>query len=150
MATIVNEHGTLPAHSEETIPPQGGVGSFGSVVFQVSAEVLYLVSNISRSTAARVEEHQVVGAKPRLEFIAPELDGVSFDIFLHAGHGVNPLEEIKRLRTLCTEGRVQRLILGGSNLGHYLLLDITENWLRNGPGGVVLVASAALNLKEYW
>lgn len=150
MTDDLKESGTLPAYEEDAMPPRGGVGSFGPVVFSVSADVLYLLDGVSRSTKARVEEHQVVGAKPRLEFIAPELDEVSFNIFLHAGHGVNPREEINRLRFMCVEGRAQRLILGGSNLGPYLLLDVTENWLRGGPGGVILVASASVTLKEYW
>ena len=77
MTDDLKESGTLPTYEEDTIPSRGGVGSFGPVVFSVSADVLYLLDGVSRSTKARVEEHQVVGAKPRLEFIAPELDEVS-------------------------------------------------------------------------
>jgi len=150
MADDLRGGGTLPAYEEDPMPAKGGVGSFGPVVFSVSADALYLVEGIARATRARIEEHPVVGAKPRLEFIAPELDEVAFSIFLHAGYGVNPREEIKRLRLLCAEGRAQRLILGGSNFGSYLLLSVTENWLRTGPGGVVLVASAYVALREYW
>jgi phage protein U len=128
---------------------RSGVGSFGQVVFQVSEDVLSQVRNVQRKTTAKVEEHQVVGSKPRLEFIAPELDETTFTVFWHRGFGVNPRTEIKKLRELCLAGAVQHLILGGENFGRYLLTGVNESWLRSGPGGAPLVAEASLTLKEY-
>jgi hypothetical protein len=133
----------------ESAITRSGVGSFGAVVFQVSEEQLHLVKGVQRKTAARVEEHQVVGAKPRLEFLAPELDGIGFKVFWHRGFGVDPRAEIKKLRALCEAGAVQLLILGGENFGRCLLTEVDESWLRSGPGGAPLVAEAALTLKEY-
>ena len=128
---------------------RSGVGSFGSVVFQVSEEQMHLVRGVRRKAAARVEEHQVAGAKPRLEFIAPELDGVNFTVFWHRGFGVEPLAQIKKLRELCEAGAAQLLILGGENMGRYLLAEIGETWKHSGPDGAPLVIEAALTLKEY-
>ncbi|MCL2458952.1 MAG: phage tail protein, partial [Desulfobulbus sp.] len=119
------------------------------VVFQVSEQVLSLVRAVRRKTAARVEEHQVVGAKPRLEFLSPELAETSFTVFWHAGFGVNPQAEIRRLRELCEQGAVGRLIMGGENFGPHLLIEVSESWLRGGPAGNPLVAEASLTFKEY-
>jgi phage protein U len=135
--------------ADDALPARYGVGSFGQVVFQVSESTLALVKNVQRKTAARVEEHQVTGAKPRLEFLSPELDQTSFTVFWHRGFGLNPRTEIKKLRELCTLGAAQRLILGGENFGKYLLLDVSESWKQSGPGGAPLTAEAALTLKEY-
>ena len=130
-------------------PPASGVGSFGPVAFQVSEAALSLVKDVRRKTSIRVEEHQVVGGKPRLEFLAPELAETSFKVFWHAGFGVNPRAAIRRLRELCEAGAAQRLILGGENFGRYLLTEVAETWLRSGPDGAPLAAEAALTLKEY-
>ena len=126
-----------------------GVGSFGPVVFQVSEEVIALARDVQRKTAARVEEHQVVGAKPRLEFLSPELDETTFKVFWHRGFGVNPRTEIRKLRELCLAGAVQHLILGGENFGRHLLTSVQEAWKHSGPGGAPLTAEASLTFKEY-
>jgi phage protein U len=129
--------------------PFSGVGSFGLVVFQVSEHALALVRNVQRKTSVRIEEHQVVGAKPRLEFIAPELDQTSFKVFWTATFGVNPRLEISKLRELCSAGSAQYLILGGENFGRHVLLEVTEDWKRSGPDGAPIAAEVSLNFKEY-
>ena len=53
------------------------VGSLGDIVFEVNipgAGRTFTPSALSMESAARFEEHQVLGAPPRLEFLAPELD----------------------------------------------------------------------------
>ena len=139
-----------PALSPQTeSPARMGVGSFGQVVFQVSEKTLSVVRDVQRKTAARVEEHQVSGAKPRLEFIAPELAETGFKVFWHRGFGVNPRTEIRRLRELCEAGAAQYLILGGENFGRCVVTEVTENWRHAGPSGAPLVAEASLTFKEY-
>ena len=139
----------LDTSRTDDTPPRSGVGSFGQVVFQVSEESLALVRDVRRKTAARTEEHKVVGAKPRLEFIAAELSETSFKVFWNVVFGLNPRAEIRRLRELCEKGAAQRLILGGETFGKYVLTEVAESWLRSGPRGEPLVAEAALTLKEY-
>jgi len=94
----------LDTNRTDDTPPRSGVGSFGQVVFQVSEESLALVRDVRRKTAARTEEHKVVGAKPRLEFIAAELSETSFEVFWNVVFGLNPRAEIRRLRELCEQG----------------------------------------------
>jgi phage protein U len=125
------------------------VGSFGGITFEVSADRLYLISGASRKSEAKVEEHEVVGGKPRLEFMAPKLDAIDFEIFLHAGHGVDPMTEIEKLRAMARQGEVQRLILGGRNYGRYLLVTVDEDWRRSLGDGRIIVASVKVSFKEY-
>jgi hypothetical protein len=125
------------------------VGSFGLVVFQVSEHALAPVGNVRRKTSVRAEEHQVVGAKPRLEFLAPEPDRTSFNVFRTATFGANPRTEISKLRELCAAGIARYLILGGENFGRHMLLEVTEDWKRSGPGGAPIAAEVSLNFKEY-
>ena len=138
-----------PALDQNSEPPRSNVGSFGKVVFQVSEETLSLVRDVRRKTSARVEEHYVTGAKPRLEFIAPGLDETNFKVFWLYAFGVDPVAEIRALRMLCLNGAVQRLVLGGENFGRYLLTEVSESWLRSGPNGAPIAAEVSLTLKEY-
>lgn len=125
------------------------IGSFGPVVFAVSSQRLYLISSFNRKTSARVEEHQVTGGKPRAEFIAPALDDISFDIFLYSGYGVDPLMETGRLRTICTQGQIHRLVIGGNNLGRFLLTEVAEEWQKSRGNGRVILAKVKTKFKEY-
>ncbi|MDR0476564.1 MAG: phage tail protein [Desulfobulbaceae bacterium] len=139
----------LDQSKEDNTPPRSGIGSFGPVVFEVSNDIMALVRDVRRKTAARVEEHRVVGAKPRVEFLAADLAETTFKVFWNIGFGVNPRKEIGRLRQLCEAGTVGRLILGGENFGQHLLIEVSESWLRSGPNGAPMVAEAHLVFKEY-
>lgn len=125
------------------------IGSFGPIIFAVSSRRLYLVSGFSRKAAARVEEHQVTGGKPRSEFIAPALDDIGFDIFLYSGFGVDPLTETGRLRDICNQGLVHNLVIGGGNLGRFLLTEVAEEWQRSRQGGRIILVKVKVKFKEY-
>lgn len=127
----------------------GAVGSFGSIIFEVSAERISLIRGFKRSTGVRVEEHKVQGDKARLEFMAPELDQVDFDIFFHAAHGVDPMTEIDSLREMCRGGEVHQLIIGGQVLGKFLLTKVDEDWQRSDGRGKLTVATVKVAFKEY-
>ncbi len=125
------------------------VGTFGNIVFSVSADRQYLIDGFSRKSGARTEEHQVTGGKPRTEFIAPTLTDISFTIILMAGHGVNPMAEAEKLRGLCERGEAHRLMIGGRNLGQYLLTEVADDWEKTLGDGRVTVARVKVSFKEY-
>lgn len=149
MANRLNQIFSSVEEALRDFPSTLGVGSFGPVVFSVSEERVYLINDVTREVAARVEEHKVTGGKPRLEFLAPELNESKFNIFLNANFGVSPLMELERLEEMCHEGRPARLILGGRNLGRNLLLKISEEWRRSLADGRVIIAAAGVTFKEY-
>ena len=69
------------------------IGSLGDIVFEVNipgAGRTFTPSALSMESAARFEEHQVLGAPPRLEFLAPELDVFDLSILLRADFGLDP------------------------------------------------------------
>lgn len=125
------------------------VGTFGDIIFTVSAYRLYLIDGVSRKSGARIEEHQVTGGKPRAEFIAPALTEISFTITLLAGHGVGPVAEAERLRGICERGEVHRLMIGGRNLGKFLLTEVSDDWEKSMGDGRVTVAKVKVSFKEY-
>ena len=125
------------------------VGTYGHISFTVSAERLYLIDGFSRKSGAKIEEHQVTGGKPRAEFIAPKLVEVSFNITLVASHGVNPAAEAEKLRAISEGGEVHRLMIGGRNLGKFLLTEVSDDWEKSLDSGLPIVGKIKVSLKEY-
>lgn len=124
------------------------VGSLGDVVFESSTELVRTPENVSRERKARYEEHKVLGGLPRLEFVAPELATVSLAIRLRASLGLDPLREADRIGSMCKDGTVQRLVLGGVNFGNYVVDSMGQTIRQIGPNGVSSV-DLSLTLKEY-
>ena len=130
------------------------VGSLGDIVFEVSAPGdtaggrTVTPTEFTREHKARFEEHQVLGALPRLEFLAPDLATMALPITLRADMGVNPMAEADRIGKLCKEGKALRLILCGYNFGLYVLESFSQR-VRHGAGGGIFGVEMTLNLKEY-
>jgi len=125
------------------------VGTFGHIVFAVSDYRLYLLKGLKRKSGAKIEEHEVSGGKPRVEFIAPKLTEVELEIMLLAGHGVNPAAEAERLKEISEAGQVHRLMIGGRNLGRFLLLELEDDWEKGLGDGRPTVVKVKAKFKEY-
>ena len=124
------------------------VGVLGDVVFEVSDSRVFTPSQVTRERKARIEEHQVQGALPCVEFLAPELGTFSISMTLNAGLGINPMQEADKIAAMCKRGEVLRLILGGLNWGKVIIESVAQDWRNSGPGGVHTIG-LTLNLKEY-
>lgn len=119
------------------------VGSFGGITFEVSRSYVLTPSGVKRENKARYEEHKVLCAKPRLEFLSPELQTFSLTIALSASFGVDIKSTLASIKSLVEEGTVDRLIIGGTNYGYHVIESASEDW-RN-----YMTASVTLSLKEY-
>jgi len=126
------------------------VGSLGDVIFEAGGDGrLMTPSEVQLDSAARFEEHKVVGAPPRLEFLSAELTAMSLPIRLRADMGVNPAEEAEKIVALCREGKVARLILAGRNMGDVVIESVTQTWRLLAPNGGPYLLDLTLKLKEY-
>ncbi len=126
------------------------IGSLGDIIFEAGAEGRVMTpSEFQRESAARFEEHKVVGAPPRLEFLSAELDAMTLPIRLRADMGVNPAREAEKLSAMCREGRVARLILAGRSLGDVVIESVTESWRLTAPDSGPYLLDLTLKLKEY-
>ncbi len=126
-----------------------GTGSFGPVSFVASPERVMTWREASRGHKARYAVHELLGAKPRSEYLSPDVTPTKFSVRLDSGLGASPERDAEELAAMCREGRVERLVLGGRNLGLHYIEEINEVWRRMGPGGVVMVSDLELTLKEY-
>ena len=129
------------------------IGSFGPVIFEVSDRRVRTFEELSFARTARYAEHEIVGRKPVTEFLGPGKGEASLSIRLDAARGLNPRNEIGRLRALCDAGTAAALVIGGQPVGGagctYVLVTLAEGWTRVGGHGELLAATVELTLQEY-
>lgn len=127
------------------------VGSMGDIPFVVSYGKIRTFSDYGRSGSARWAKHDLIGRKPVMEFLGPDVEKVSLKIQLRTDHGINPESELERLRKMRDTGAVFPFILGGAPVSdnYWLLEDIGENVSYWRAGGKILSVTVDITLTEY-
>lgn len=125
------------------------IGTFGPITFEVSAEKTRTFDDFKRKTAAKFEQHDIIGLKPKLEFVAPGLDEISFQVIFSAYHGLNPLKEVNQLREVVSKGEYHSLIIGGKVMGNFVIESTSEAWKYIDNHGNVFYIAVDISLKEY-
>lgn len=129
----------------------GAIGSFGDIIFEVSAEKMRTIEDFSRSASARWATHEIMGQKPKSEFLGPNLDTISFKMRFDIKYGVNPKAEMDKLLIMCRAGQAETLVIGGDVLGvdKWVIREVTQNWLHHDGLGRCIVGGADVTLEEY-
>ena len=127
------------------------VGSMGDIPFVVSYGKIRTFSDYGRSGSGRWAKHDLIGRKPVMEVLGPDVEKVSMKIQLRTDHGINPESELERLRKMRDTGAVFPFILGGAPVSdnYWLLEDIGENVSYWRAGGKILSVSVDITLTEY-
>lgn len=127
------------------------VGSMGDIPFVVTYGKIRTFSDYGRSGSGRWAKHDLIGRKPVMEFLGPDVEKVSMKIQLRTDHGINPESELGRLRKMRDTGAVFPFILGGAPVSdnYWLLEDIGENVSYWRAGGKILSVSVDIRLTEY-
>lgn len=127
------------------------VGSMGVIPFVVTYGKIRTFSDYGRSGSGRWAKHDLIGRKPVMEFLGPDVEKVSMKIQLRTDHGINPESELGRLRKMRDTGAVFPFILGGAPVSdnYWLLEDIGENVSYWRAGGKILSVSVDITLTEY-
>lgn len=122
------------------------VGSMGDIPFVVTYGKIRTFSDYGRWA-----KHDLIGRKPVMEFLGPDVEKVSMKIQLRTDHGINPESELGRLRKMRDTGAVFPFILGGAPVSdnYWLLEDIGENVSYWRAGGKILSVSVDITLTEY-
>jgi len=127
------------------------IGYFGDIVFETSDKRILNFTGLAIETAARFETHNLIGTKPKTEYVGPDLSAVSFIVNLNGNHGVRPREEMERWRELAETGEPQTLALAGKPIGSYkwIVRSISETWDVILNGGELFSGKIEVSLEEY-
>ena len=124
------------------------IGNLGTLIFQVSAEAIMTFDGYGTELSTRLTEHNVIGAKPKVEVLGVGLIDKKLDILLDASLGVKPADEIEKINKMIIAGKRQPLILGGIPKGYWLIEKASIEDKRLTNAGVSTTAQVALSLKE--
>lgn len=129
----------------------GKIGTFGSLSFVVSSNVIRTFEKIDWSIGASYATHDRHLMPDLLEFLGPDPETINIPIKFSVFLGTNPIKEVEKLRKIVRSGTVERLVLGGHVYGDYkwaitkmsATLDTYDNH------GNCWAAKTTLSLKEY-
>lgn len=125
------------------------IGSLGSIVFTTSDRKVLTFRDMSKQYAARYARHELIGKKPKLEFIGADLRKMSFSIRLDSSLGVNPQETITALTAAVEQGEVQAFMLGDEFIGNFVVMDIDEAAMVYNNRGRLRLADIKVSIEEY-
>lgn len=125
------------------------IGSFGSLAFICSEKKVRTFSDLSRELAVRWAKHDLIGQKPVLEWVGEDLSSVSLKVRFDVSLGTVPKDGLDHLKRMMEDGLAKTLIIGGENLGRYVIESIAEERRFHAGDGACLVAEATLNLTEW-
>lgn len=94
-------------------------------------------------------EHKVIGAKPRIQFVAPGLETVVLAMKFHTQF-TNPATAIAQLRAAADPHQALSLVFGnGTYRGRFVIEKIAETIVQQADDGSLIAIEAKAELKEW-
>jgi phage protein U len=124
------------------------IGAYGPICFETSMAHIRTFEELREENRARYATHDVLNLEQKLQFLGLELIKVGLTMKFHQAFCV-PQDELTRLRQVVRDHKAHTLMIGGLNLGEFVLEELTGTWTRVANDGVLLFASADVRLKEY-
>lgn len=127
------------------------IGYFGDIIFETSDKKILNFSDFKKDVSARYESHDLIGQKPKLEFVGSDLDKISFTINLNSSNGISVKEEIKKLEEKTSTGKAETLVIGGEVQGSdkWIITSLSEAWDTIFNDGFLYSAKIDVSLEEY-
>lgn len=125
------------------------LGAYGSLPFVCAYGKVLTFHDLTREHAVRWAKHEVIGAKPVLEYVGDDLMKVSLKIRFDSSLSVPPLIGLDHLRKMLENKMSKTLVIGGEYLGRFVIESISEDRKYFTGAGVCIVAEATLQLIEY-
>lgn len=127
------------------------IGSFMGQVFTVSDRRILTPNNLKGGAGSDWATHEVVGGKPRSEWLGPKLRNYTFDLLLRTSDGINPRDVLERLRTAAETQSTDWFIVGNRPISQnpFKITDLSEEWDTVLVGGWLAECKVTLTIEEY-
>lgn len=127
------------------------IGTFGKLRFKISDKEALIFQNMKRELSGTWNQMERIGQKPLVSFGGPELQKITFTVFLDAGLGVSPRDLLEEMEEMAERGTAEYLIIGQRQVGsgRWVLVKSSEVWDKILTKGELLRATAELTLQEY-
>lgn len=127
------------------------IGSFGEIAFEVSSELVRTYDDYKRDTKARYSKHELINMSPVHEWLGEDSEEISFKMIFSVSLGVNPAEEVARLRQMCLDGDADYLVFGNAVIGNnlWVIESVSEAANAWDNAGNILVSEVNVKMIEY-
>lgn len=127
------------------------IGSYAGLVFEISSEKNVTFNDFTRETTPRWDKHDIIQNKPLPEFRGPGIDEISFTIKFRADFGVNPEQEMAKLREFARKGHTSLFIRGNQpiSVNHWVITKAKEVHKVVDNKGNIISMDVDLSLMEY-
>lgn len=127
------------------------IGSFGDLIFKVSDKQVRTFDAMNWEFSAKYATHDRHIKADLIEYMGPEIETISFSMVLSVFLGVNPLNQIKKMREMVRKGYAQRLVVGGKVYGSYkwVMEKDSAELQKFDKHGNLWAAKVKVTLKEY-
>ncbi len=127
------------------------LGALGDIAFTVSSNKVITFNNLKQNTKARYTSHAVIGQKPILEYIGPDLEEITFTMQFAMQVGVDPREEVAKVREKCQKAEPLYFVLNNQTVGEnpWIIESVGESVDTVDNLGRIIVTEIEVTLKEY-
>lgn len=127
------------------------IGNWGSgIKFQTSDRRILTFTNMKRKASVRTAKHNMVNGRPKLEFIGPDLQTVTFTMELNASLGVRPRKIEENLIKKMNIGYVAPLVIGGRKiLSRAMITNISSSYEYVMRKGEIFSMAVDVTMTEY-
>lgn len=127
------------------------IGTLGPIVFEVSDKKTLTFNGMTRDVSGRWVEHEVMGVKPKPEFLGPGNQKITLPITLSAALGVRPRKMLELVERMVESGDAEYLIINCKPVGRhpFRLTSSSETWGAMYGHGELAKASLTITLEEY-
>ena len=127
------------------------IGTLGPIVFEVSDKKVLTFKGMTRDVSGRWTEHEVMGVKPKPEFLGAGNQKITLPITLSASLGVRPRKTLEMVERMVESGDAQYLIINCRPVGRhpFRLTASSETWGDMYRHGELAKANLTITLEEY-
>ena len=131
--------------------PHGGIGYLGNVIFKVTADTIETLQDFQWTAKAKYATHDRHLRTQMLEFTGLEAQEITFDIYLSAFLGVDPMTEYTKLRGYMDNATAIPFKLGKHRYGHYrwVITALPLKGKTTDGKGNWTEATVSVTLKEF-
>jgi phage protein U len=126
----------------------GKVGAFGPVAFEVSNKYVRTFDQLQETRRARYAKHDVLSLDSKLQWLGTDLTEAVLPMKFHASYS-DPGAERAKLAKMLVEHVAYPLVIGGVNLGEFVIEELGAIWNFVSNKGVLLHVTIEARLKEY-
>ena len=124
------------------------IGAFGNIVFEANSDTVRTFRNFLQRKTQRIATFDILDGSQKRQYLGNNLSEIEFEITLFSSFVNSIDEEIEKIEGMLS-GNAYRLVIGGRNLGMFILEQISQIYKHMDGKGNLIGVSLKIKVKEY-